>query len=292
MPGTRTRSISSLPSERYSEGQKMNVFDRYALFYDSCYATKDYEGESAFLLGLAHRYVGKDIRRILDMGCGTGSHAGPLARRGFEVVGFDISDAMVQQAREKIGAAEAQDVLKPVIRIGDIRAYRDRTLYDLCISMFAVMGYLTTNEDFVAGLKTARAHLATGGLFIFDVWYGPAVLTQRPERRSQEFQKGDSRILRLVTPELDIYRHVTKVHYRILEIRGNVVLTEMEETHEMRYFFAQELKLALSVAGFDLIAVRPFLENEREPTVDDWNVCVVAQAIEVVDGFHSVQAEG
>jgi predicted TPR repeat methyltransferase len=259
----------------------MKVFDRYATFYDTCYALKDYEGEVSYVLDLAQLHADKDIRRILDMGCGTGSHALSMARRGFEVVGFDISDTMIEQAETKIAAAKTTPRFRsPVIRTGDLRTYRDGTTYDLCVSMFAVMGYLTTNEDFVAGLGTARAHLSPGGLLIFDVWFGPAVLTQRPEHRCQEFHEGRTEIVRLVTPELDVLRQVTTVHYRILEIQDETVVSDMRETHEMRYFFLQELKLALWIAGFDLIALRPFGEKEKEATVGDWNVCVIARAIE------------
>jgi SAM-dependent methyltransferase len=279
---------------RIRSGSNVKVFNKYSSFYDTVYKDKDYEKEASYVLDLARLYGKTDVRRILDMGCGTASHAVPLARRGFDVVGFDISDAMVDRAREKIATAEemagTQHFSEPVIRTGDIRTYRDGTVYDLCISMFAVMGYLTTNEDFVAGLRTARSHLTLGGLFIFDAWFGPAVLTQRPERRSQEFQKGDATIIRLVTPELDFCRQVTRVHYRILEIQGDTVLTDMEEIHEMRYFFTQELKLALAVAGFELVAVRPFLENDRELTMDDWNVCVVAQAAETDHESWSAQS--
>ena len=49
--------------------------------------------------------------------------------------------------------------------------------------MFAVLGYQHTNADVLDALATARAHLDVGGLFAFDVWYGPAVLSERPSER-------------------------------------------------------------------------------------------------------------
>jgi SAM-dependent methyltransferase len=260
----------------------MSIFDRYALFYDSYYGFKDYKAECDYVIGLARRFFPGEIRRILDLGCGTGGHAFPLAQMGFDVVGVDLSHAMIDQARSKIMTLRAQGekpAALPDIRQGDVRAYRDGTLYDLCLSMFAVMGYLTSNEDFHAGLRTARAHLPEGGLFIFDVWYGPAVLSQRPEPRLQEFEKGPSKILRVVTPELDPYRQVTRVRYRIIEIEDDTVKAQVEETHEMRFFFAQELKLFLEAAGFEFVAAFPFMGPEREPGLDDWNICVVAKAV-------------
>jgi SAM-dependent methyltransferase len=259
----------------------MIIFAKYALFYDSYYGFKDYGAECEYVIGLAHRFCPGEIRRILELGCGTGGHAFPLAHMGFDVVGVDLSHAMIDQARNKATALRARGenpATLPDIRHGDARTYRDGTLYDLCLSMFAVMGYLTSNQDFLSGLHTARAHLRPGGLFIFDVWYGPAVLSQRPEPRLQESEKGSSKILRVVTPELDPYRQVTRVRYRIIEIEGDVVKAQAEETHEMRFFFAQELGLFLEAAGFEFVTALPFMGPEREPGLDDWNVCVVARS--------------
>ena len=55
--------------------------------------------------------------------------------------------------------------------------------FDAALMMFAVLGYQVENDDVLAALRTARRHLEPGGLFIFDVWYGPAVLHQRPSER-------------------------------------------------------------------------------------------------------------
>jgi SAM-dependent methyltransferase len=261
----------------------MGAFDEYALFYDSYYSFKDYDAECGFLIDLAGRYYTGEVRRILDMGCGTAGHSLSLARKNLHVVGFDLSETMVEAAREKIAGISSGQIGDhfdlPEIRVGDVRTYRDASVYDLCISMFAVMGYLTGNDDFLAGLMTARAHLPKDGLLIFDVWHGPAVLTQKPERRFQEFSKDGSRVLRFVTPEVDLYRHLTKVHYRIMEIRDGKVLVELEELHEMRYFFVQELRLFLTLSRFEMISVRPFMGGDEQPGVNDWNICVVARAI-------------
>jgi SAM-dependent methyltransferase len=260
----------------------MSIFDQYALYYDSYYGFKDYKAECDYVIGLARRFCPGEIRRILDLGCGTGGHAFPLAQMGFDVVGVDFSQAMICQARDKMGAlrarGEGQPFSPPDIRQGDVRTYRDGTLYDLCVSMFAVMGYLTSNHDFLSGLQTARAHLRPGGLFVFDVWYGPAVLSQKPETRLQEFEKGPSKILRVVTPELDPYRQVTRVRYRIIEIEDDTVKAQVEETHDMRFFFAQELKLFLEAVGFEFVGAFPFMGPEKEPGLDDWNICIVARA--------------
>jgi hypothetical protein len=141
-----------------------------------------------------------------------------------------------------------------------------------------VMGYLASNEEFLAGLRTARAHLDPGGLFIFDIWFGPAVLHIVPEPRVQEFIKDGLRTFRIARPALDVVRQVVKVDYTLLAIDGQKVAKEIKETHTMRYFFAQELKFFLVSAGFELAKICPFLDLAGEVSSDSWNVTVVATA--------------
>lgn len=145
--------------------------------------------------------------------------------------------------------------------------------------MFAVMGYLISNEDFLAGLKTVRIHLNENGLFIFDVWFGPAVLHQMPETRIQEFEKDGLRTIRLVRPELDVIKQIVTINYEILEFQDERTVEIVKESHKMRYFFIQELKFLLENAGLKLIKVCPFMDSSRQPAIDDWNISVVAKRI-------------
>ena len=77
----------------------MTVFGSYAQFYDILYQDKDYEAECDFLEQIFDRYAPGPVRTILDLGCGTGGHTLPLARRGYEVVGVDRSEKMLAEAR-------------------------------------------------------------------------------------------------------------------------------------------------------------------------------------------------
>ena len=250
----------------------MKVFEKYADFYDSYYRNKDYDSEVNFVLDLAKQNAPPPLT-ILDIGCGTSGHLIPFAKKGLEVTGFDIPEAMIKQARKKIRQAN----IRANVQVGDARTYRDGKKYDLIISMFAVMGYLISNEDFLAGLKTARIHLKKNGLFIFDVWFGPAVLHQMPETRIQEFEKDGLRIIRLVRPELDVIKQVVKINYDIIEFIDERTVEVVYESHKMRYFFIQELKFLLENAGLKLIKVCPFMDSSRQPTIDDWNISIVAE---------------
>lgn len=250
------------------------VFNNYSQHYDLFYSSKNYIHENEFV-NLLVSEINKNIHTILDLGCGTGGHDIPLGEQGYHVTGVDLSANMIQLAKQKL-----QGTNLPVqFHQGDIRTIRLRSTFDLVISMFAVMGYQTTNEDFLAALQTARNHLEPGGLFIFDTWYGPAVLHELPETRIKEFAVGDERIIRMAIPEHEsLYNKVT-VNYKILRLMGKQIIEEINETHPMRYLFAPEIYLFAAKTGFEVIKICPFMDASRQPTEKDWNVTWVLKAV-------------
>ena len=240
----------------------------YADAYDALYEEKDYEGECDLLERIFGEYADGPVRTILDLGCGTGNHALPLARRGYEVVGVDRSEAMLEQARTKADGAVPFEV-------GDIRDIRLGREFDAVLVLFAVLGYQLGNDDVLAALATARTHLRPGGLLVFDVWYGPAVLHERPVPRLRTIQQGDVRLLRASDGRLDIGRHRCTVDFRIWKLEGDRVVAETEERHEMRYFFPLELELFLTTSGLSLLRLGAFPDFDREPDETSWNVLAV-----------------
>ena len=192
----------------------------YADHYDLFYAGKDYESECDILEEVFHRYGKGKIRTILDLGCGTGNHAFPLAKRGYEVTGVDRSGDMLANARSKLANFKSHSQPLPMFLQGDLRSLDLGRKFDAVLMMFAVLGYQLTNEDILAALKTVRRHLEPGGLFIGDVWYGPAVLAIRPGDKIKTIPTDDGKVIRLASGKLDIYQQLATVHYHVLHLRG------------------------------------------------------------------------
>jgi predicted TPR repeat methyltransferase len=246
----------------------------YAHAYDILYSGKDYDGECDFVEEVFRRYQKSPTRTVLDLGSGTGGHALVLANRGYAVTGIDASPEMVAIAEQKKGSPD-----NPVFMCGDMRTYETDQRFDSVIAMFAVMSYMVLEEDILQAMKTARRHLLTGGLFIFDVWFGPGVLTQRPGDRHKTFHTPDVDILRLAHPEMNLIRNTVAVHYKILCISSGKIVDEQNETHTMRYVFPEEARSHLERAGFAVRGFCPFMRLDSELTDQDWNMTVIAEAI-------------
>lgn len=217
-------------------------FELYTRYYDLLYREKDYAGEAAYVAAAIRRRL-PGATRILELGCGTGGHAEHLARLGFTVHGIDLSDGMVAQARARRAALPAELAARLEFSLGDVRNARvgQGGGFDAVVSLFHVMSYQTANADLAAAYTTAAAHLAPGGVFLYDYWYGPAVLTQRPEARVRRLAEGDLRVMRVAEPVMHWARNVCDVNYTLIVQQGEGPLHQVHETHPMRYLFQPEL---------------------------------------------------
>jgi SAM-dependent methyltransferase len=256
------------------------MFQSYADYYDLLYREKDYEAECDFLEDIFSQFASAPVRCILDLGCGTGGHALRLARRGYQVTGVDQSENMLSLGRRK--AAEmprTPDTGSVVFHRSDIRTLdlKPEQTFDVVIAMFAVLSYLETNEDLASALQGARRHLKQGGLLVFDAWFGPAVLTQRPTDRFRVIECDEERIVRFASASLDILGHGVRVDYTLLRVKQGQVLDEVQESHWQRFLFPQEIKHYLDENGFRLLKLCPFMELAREPTEQDWYFTTIAQ---------------
>ena len=248
------------------------VFDRkYADAYDLLYQDKDYEKECDFIEELFRKYNCQP-RTILDLGCGTGNHALILAKRGYKVTGIDRAVNMLGIAR---GKAEAADTCVEFIE-GDVTNVILDKKFDAVVSMFAVMSYQVTNAAIAAVCKQAKDALVPGGMFVFDCWHGPGVFADKPTTRLKEVDSINGKMIRFSEPEIDFINHIVKVNFTFWKIENDKI-SKTSELHLMRFFFPQEIKYYLEVAGFEKVELYPFLDLNRSLAERDWTMTVVGR---------------
>lgn len=247
----------------------MPVFGAYARYYNLLYKDKDYTGEADYI----HRLIGQhqpQARTILDLGCGTGRHDQLLTRHGYELTGVDQSAEMLA-----VAATNAHPTLN--FLQGDIRSIRLEKTFDVVISLFHVVSYQTSNEELAAVMATARAHLKPGGIFIFDCWYGPAVLTDRPSIRIKRLEDETTAITRIAEPLMYPNDNRVDVHYQVhARDKQSGETAELHETHRMRYLFRPELELLLSAQGMNIQEYAAWMTG-KEAGFDSWSVYFVVK---------------
>ena len=251
--------------------------DEYAQAYDAFYADKDYEGECDLVEGVFRSYGDAPIRRILDLGCGTGGHSVPLARRGYEVIGVDRAAGMLERARRKSASSGATHAARFVE--ADIRSFNVTPPVDAILLLFAVLGYQADPGAALETLRNARSNLRAGGLLIGDVWFGPAVVAQRPSVRHRSVRHGDAEIVRVSSGRLDepTQSCIVSMDFTIRQ-KGGRTRTWHEE-HRVRYFAAEEIVETLRASRFDLVRLGAFPEIARDADASTWNAAFIARAL-------------
>lgn len=244
----------------------MEPFERSTEVYDLLYRDKDYAGEAAFVLErLRARGEVRELRDVLDLGCGTGRHAEELTRAGLAVIGVDRSAAMVERARSR--GVDA--------RIADVRDVRLGRTFDAVTALFHVASYLTTDDDLDRLVATAALHLVEGGLFLFDTWHAPAVAAHPPEVRTTRVDGEGLRVTRTATPVVGAHVHTIDVHLRF-EIDAAGGCRAYEEVHPMRPRARAELELALARHGFVVDEYHGW-RTDAPASEDTWQAYVVAR---------------
>lgn len=120
-----------------------------------------YETWTATLLERAEQ-EGLGGERLLDVACGTGFSFIPLLERGWQVTGCDISPAMVEAARAKVGD-------RAELHVADMRELPELGEFDLVWSINSAMNYLLGTDELSATLAGMRRNLAPEGLVVFDL---------------------------------------------------------------------------------------------------------------------------
>jgi SAM-dependent methyltransferase len=248
---------------------KNTVFDAYGRYYDLLYRDKDYAAEVEYICCLLTRY-GILGCKILEFGSGTGKHGCLLAERGYRVYGIERSAEMVAQAINTEGFSCQQ---------GDICNVHLGQTFDAVLSLFHVVSYQVSNESVSAVFSCAAEHLKPKGLFIFDIWYSPAVVAQRPEVRLKRMSDNTVEITRIAEPHIYPNENRVDVNYTIfVRNRLSNTLQTLSETHPMRHFSLPELDLLAGQCGFERLAAEEFLTGNA-PCENTWGVCVVLRKL-------------
>jgi hypothetical protein len=102
--------------------------------------------------------------------------------------------------------------------------------------------------------NTVKKHLSTNGIFIFDCWYGPAVLTDRPVVRIKRLEDNNISVTRIAEPELECKNNLVNVIYDVkIRDKNTNILHEIKETHKMRYLFNTDIDFVLNSTGLKLV---------------------------------------
>jgi len=198
---------------------------------------------------------------VLELGCGTGRVALELCREGAEVVGVELSEALLEAARAK---AEAEG-LGPTLALGDLRSCDLGRTFDLVLMPYNVLNHMLDDASLADALEAARRHLAHESRLVIDTFQpSPAFLGGEPQKRRP--------ILRYLDPYLDKevvlseehhYDPATQVDRIVWSYAVDGTQDARVEELTMRLFFPRELDAWVERSG--LVIEHKLGDYDRRP---------------------------
>ena len=247
----------------------MDAYTSFASVYDTFMDNIPYEEWAEYLIGLLKEYGIQD-GLVLDLGCGTGNMTELLAGAGYDMIGIDNAEEMLEIAmgkREKSG----HDILYLLQDMREFELYGTvRAIVSICDSI----NYITDEEDLLKVFRLANNYLDPQGIFIFDfntVYKYSEVLgnqTIAEDRNDCSFiwdnyYYEDEQIneyelsLFIKEPESDLYR-------------------KYQETHYQKAYDLETIKGLIREAGLEFVtAYDAFTKNE--PTAESERIYVIAK---------------
>ena len=232
---------------------------QHAEFYDLFYADKPYPQEAAFVANCLRTYSVGSTERLLELACGTGSHALELEQLGYKIVATDYSEDMLRRARQKAGERSSQVQFQ---LLNMIQLEPDGAPFDAAYCLFDSIGYVATNEALSQVFQGVHKHLRADGLFVFEFWHAAAMLRHYDPVRVRRWKTNDSTVMRISETSLDTAKQLSRVSYSIYELNDDGTYSTLTETQVNRYFLLQEMAAWLTSSGFT--PVKWFLAVEFE----------------------------
>ena len=242
-------------------------FDITNQYYDLFYADKDYQSETSYIISLIKKYT-PAARELLELGYGTGNYSTHFSDAGYNITGIEKNERMAE-------VAYAKQIREFLPLTGDITGFELNRKFDVAVSLFHVISYLTENKSVLSCFKQVSQHLNKDSLFIFDVWYTAAVYRQQPETRIKRLNTDNYEIFRIAEPEVFFEQNLVQVNYTLLvKNKASHLCEVLKESHLLRHFSTPEVGLMAENAGFTLLRSEEFLTGNK-PSDKTWGVCYI-----------------
>ena len=207
---------------------------------------------------------------VLEVGCGTGRVLIPTARAGIEIVGLDLSAAMLEVCRASLSHEPAEVQRRARLVSGDMRAFELGQSFRLATIPFRPFQHLTTVEDQLACLACIRRHLVEGGRLILDL-FNPSLQALTSDNVGEElgdepeFSTPDGRRVvrrhRIVRRDLFNQVNDSELIYYVTHPGGRE--ERLVHAFPMRYLFRFEAEHLLARSGFEVEQV--YADFEKNP---------------------------
>ncbi|AGC67389.1 methyltransferase type 11 [Thermoclostridium stercorarium subsp. stercorarium DSM 8532] len=240
------------------------MYSDFAYVYDLLTKDVDYSKMADYIESLFSEYMAEKPKLLLDLACGTGSLTLELAKRGYDMIGIDASEDMLNCAVEKSGEAQ----VFPLWVCQDMRNFELYGTVDAILCTLDSLNYITDYGELKLVFSLVRNYLNPGGLFIFDMntpyklesILGNNFFYEIGEDIAYIWQNTYDRDTRICSFDLTLFVKESGDLYK-----------RFEEEQQQKAWNFEEVKSALQEAGLKLMGI--FDEYTKNPPRENSERC-------------------
>lgn len=246
----------------------MDAYTGFAAVYDMFMDNIPYEEWCEYLTDILKDY-GVEDGLVLDLGCGTGKLTRLLAGKGYDMIGVDLSEEMLEIAMEH-QAIEGGEIL---YLLQDMREFELYGTVGAVVSICDSVNYLTEYEELVQVFALVNNYLDPGGVFVFDLNTPYKYREILGEQTIAENRAEGSFIWENYFDEEDGVNEYDLTLF-IREEDGR--FQKFEETHYQRSYTLGEVQQAILEAGMEFVTAYDAFTKEP-PKEDSERIYIVAK---------------
>ncbi len=238
---------------RTKDGTFLKFYD-FPRYYDKAF-NRDVKSDIFFFKKCFQQYSDVEVKRVLEPACGPGMFLEILPEYGFYALGYDLSPAMVEYAKERlrrsdsiIGKADAVE--------GNMKNMKFDEKFDAAFICINSLGYLRSDEDISSHFKVIAESLKTGGIYIVEISCKCDDIRNEKKFDDTWYVKEDNFELELTWAInwYDLEQRIRHVDFHMI-INDNGYKTEIQEAHELRLWIFDEFKQFSKSGGFEIVGI-------------------------------------
>ena len=245
----------------------MEAYTSFARVYDTFMDNIPYEEWCEYLTGLMREYGVRD-GLVLDLGCGTGNMTELLAKAGYDMIGADNAEEMLEIAMEKRDKS-GYDIL---YLLQDMREFELYGTVRAVISVCDSVNYITEPEELQEVFRLVNNYLDPKGMFIFDLNTEAKFQAMGSETIAEARDEGSF----IWENEYDEEEKINSYDLTLFIREEDDLYRRYQETHFERAWSLDEIKKALTEAGMEFVAAYDAF-TKNAPRKESDRIYVVAR---------------
>lgn len=240
----------------------MSAYEAFASVYDIFMEQVEYDQWLNHIHAIWEKF-GLQPKTVIDLGCGTGSIALPLAKEGYDVIGVDLSPEMLTEADHKA----MEEGVSVRFACQDMTELELGEEADCILSLCDSMNYLTEDGQLEDAFKSIAQHMKQESLFLFDLnteYKFKEVLGQNV------FGSAEEHAAYIWENDYDEEEKINEYYVSFFIENEDGLYERIEEFHYERAYSMEEIEEGLQAAGMELVEVydgysfdAPRAESER-----------------------------